>query len=232
MADEAGVAEIVLGPTDRLACFGSLGSGKSRICRHFFRLYPGDRVVIDVNGDVDGESAFTTPFPRPIAEPGEKDGEDYRDTWPADPGAGPVSYRYVPDYTDPAWRDEVDRVVGLSFVHKGVLTWFDEVGELIPVGQVKPWTSAALHLGRHRAMPQLYAGPRYANVDLLVKQQAKWILVMGQMDLEDLDRLAKTFRIPVRELVGLLDNLEEHGFLAFYRPSGDLLVCPPIEDPL
>lgn len=231
MVDEIDVAEIVLGPTDRLAAFGPMDSGKSTICRHFFRLYPLDRIVIDVNGDVDTASVFTEPFPVPLPEPGEKLSDDeYEDLWPK--ADGPRSYRYVPNYVDKNWRDEVDQVVGLAYQHRGVMTWFDEVGELIPVNSVKPWTSAALHLGRHRRMPQLYAGPRFANVDLLVKQQSLWIIVMGRMDLEDLERLAKTFRISVDELIGLLDNLEEHGFLAWHRPSGVLYLCPALEHPL
>lgn len=225
------------------AC-GHKGAGKSVLAEWYFRAYPYPRLVVDANGDVDAAGSFTTYYepkvelvrPRREGKPpvylSERPELEGLTEWP--------SWRYEIDYTDPDWPFVVDAVIGeppgrhsggSGVLGTGMPTcvWIDEVGELASAGRTPPRLLQHLHKLRHVRGTLILSGPRAVGVEPLCLSQADLVAMFDTPHELDRDRLAQHLQLPARELASLLDNLEEHGYLAFEGPPArQLSIMPPL----
>ncbi len=237
-----------------VSIFGRKGSGKSELAKSYFRAYPYDRLVIDSNGDVDPDSTFTVKVgPGDFEWPSlEAWAEMRRDEAERRPGVdvGLPAYPslcYEIDFTDdarvpgtqiPHWLWLVDQVVKKAYsLAKGtdgapgrpVCLWLDEVGELAPAGRCPGNILQALHKGRHVHLTLLMAGPRPVGVEVLVLSQADLACFFEMPHELDRQRASAHLAIPIDELAGILDNLEEYGYMVFFAASRTIVIMPPLE---
>ncbi|MHB8431019.1 MAG: hypothetical protein ACYDDZ_10920 [Acidimicrobiales bacterium] len=226
------------------AC-GYKGAGKTKWIEWYFRGYPYPRLVIDPNGDIDAEGAFTQWYDPvvtlaqpamggkpPIYECATPELDPEASSWP--------SLRYETDNANPHWRFVVDAIIGeppsrrragSGFLGLGmpVCVWVDEIGEFDPAGQTPPRFAQVLHKGRHADLTLMMSGPRPKGVDPLCISQADLVAMFDTPHVLDRARLAETLSLPQDELASLLDNLDEHGYLAFEGPpERQLSVMPPL----
>lgn len=198
-----------------LCAVGRKGSGKSTILRELRAWWPYDALVIDVNGDDETAPAVRNipagDIPSSWAELrtmcGVRDEQLY------------VHARWVPDPSDAAWVDDVDRVLGLAMnPDQTMLVQVHEIGTVAKPNQVRPHMEAILHQGRHKNVSLHTAGPRPINVDALVLAQADYIACFDLPAPQDKKRVADAFGWDPREHDGvqfdeLVRNLEPHDFL-------------------
>lgn len=235
---------------------GHKGAGKSEWAKHYFRSYPYGRLVIDANGDVDPDGAFTCDYRPPVelVRP-RKEGKPPvylspvpsfagEDEWaPVNEGTWP-SWRYEIDFTDPDWRYVVDAVIGdppsrhragsgMLGAGEPVMIWVDEIGEFAPAGGTPPRFEQALHKGRHVGLTLACAGPRVKAVNPLCVSQADLAAIFDTPHELDRQRLAEHLGISYDELSSHLDNLEQFGFLCWEGPPvRQLSVMPPLPQDL
>jgi hypothetical protein len=236
-----GAAEpsLVLDPDEGayVSIFGRKGSGKSELAKSYFRAYPYDRIVIDSNGDIDPGSEFTFPVVAGFTWPTLEAWAQMREH---DPSLSPYpSLRYEIDFTDdakvpgtqiPHWLWLVDQVVKQACaLDRPVCIWLDEVGELAPAGRCSGNILQALHKGRHIHLTLLMAGPRPVGVEVLVLSQADLACFFEMPHELDRQRASAHLAIPIDELAGILDNLEEHGYMVFFAASRTIVIMPPLE---
>ena len=252
-------AGLVLDPDQGayVAIFGRKGSGKSELAKSYFRAYPYDRIVFDSNDEIDPEGTYTLDvgpglFEWPTLEEWAERLLARRRRCATLPAQRPVerrrsrpelppypSLRYAIDFTDdelmpnsrvPHWLYLVDQVIKLAY-HLGrpVCIWVDEVGDIFPVGKTQGNSMQALHKGRHKALTLLMAGPRPYNVEVLVLSQSDLVCIFEMPHELDRQRVAAHCAIPINELGPMLDNFEEHGYLAFFAASHSVAILPPLE---
>lgn len=195
-----------------IAAFGKKGSGKSFLAQRFWDTWPGDRLVIDVCGDIDaGEDTTLLRDPLPMHWPTGMDGER-------------VSLRYVPDPGSGEYRDDLDRAVGLAFGHRGSLLWIDEVGEVTNANATGPNMRRALQQGRHRDLSMIMCGPRSIDINPLVISQADLVYVFDVPHPRDRERIAAVIGYPPKDFDAAVHELGEHEYL---RWDGEELVAFP-----
>jgi hypothetical protein len=166
-------------------CIGRKGSGKSQWAREAFRHWPGvDRLVIDPTGDADPGSPRRPGQPDSwrddlntqllTALPRELPARQYADV----PGEGrrsvPGVYRWIANAQSPAYRDDLDRAVGLGLFPKDrrVLEWIDEAGDVFPSNSLGPNARTLLQQSRHYHVSALICCPRPLTINPLVLAQA------------------------------------------------------------
>jgi hypothetical protein len=188
----------------QIAIVGKKGSGKTELAMVLFESYPFDRLGVDPNGDIHfPEGTLDLEPPIPARWPGERfdratgHGERRR----------PQTLRYVPDFGEPDYREQLDRAIGLAYSHPRTCALVDEAHEAFPAGQTPPHGRRALRQGRHHDLTLILATPRPLTVDPLVVSQADWVYVFKLPNPNDRKRVAesigwdpKTFDEAVHEL--------------------------------
>lgn len=207
-----------------IVCVGRKGQGKSELAWLLWDSWPGDRVVIDVTGDVGAKHPDPDTIDLDVPPPAH---------WPSHLKTGDrLSLRYVPDHSDPAYREDMDRVVGMAFSHGLCLLWVEEVGLVAPSGQVLPHMRAALHMGRHQDLWIITTGPRPMGVDPLVLSQADVVYAFDLPNPDDRRRLADSIGWDRKSLDQAFADLGDHEYLRYVAKGHELDIMPalPLDD--
>jgi hypothetical protein len=197
---------------------GKKHSGKSELASRLWATWPYDRLAIDPTGDAKtGEDVrdVTTPLP---------------DRFPVDVEGKRVSLRFRADPGSPMYADEMDRAVGLAFMHpaKRCLLWVDEMDEVVRVQKVGPFTARALRQSRHRGLSLILCGPRPLNVDPLAIAQADLVYVFALPNPADRRRVADTIGWAPKEFDEAVAGLGRFEYLRYSSRDQELLHFPPI----
>lgn len=204
-------------------CIGRKGSGKSHAARVLYRDWPGvDRITIDVNGDAEpGDDAERISPPFPSALPARKD--DGR----------PLNLWYVADPASSAYRDELDRAVGLALFprERRTLLWVDEIGEVTQANRTPPHLRTLLQQSRHFHASAILCGPRPMNIDPLCINQADRVLIFDLPNPRDRERVAENIGFPPKVIDDAVEGLRKRpkfSFLMYVASEHRLYACPPL----
>lgn len=216
------LADLPAGVPLFIVCVGRKGQGKSELAYMLWDSWEGDRLVVDITGDVGGKhpeaDTYDLEYPIPAHWPTELQEAD----------ADRLSLRYVPDHALPDYKTELDRAVGLAFSHGDCLLWIDEIGEVAPSNQVLPNTRKALHMGRHQNLSMIMTGPRPMTIDPLVMAQADVVYAFDLPNPDDRKRLADTIGWDRRDVDDAMAELPDHGYLRFVAAEHELAILPPL----
>lgn len=224
------------GPSDprkpvQIAVVGKKGSGKTELAFRFFDTYPGDRLVIDPNGDLDvPEETLELVTPLPTRWPGAA-----YDEFAEEHGLPASSsrkrrgtFRFIPDPAEPDFREEMDRAVGLAFAHQRTCLFFDECHEGAPAGQTPPHMRRALRQGRHARLTLILATPRPLTVDPLVISQADYVYVFKIPNPADRKRVAETIGWDPKDFDAGVHGLGPFEYLRYDAAADDLAHFPAL----
>lgn len=203
---------------------GRKGSGKSLLAHRLFSTYPYDKVVADIHADtvlpsspyhVDAEE-LAAPLPVRLPTLGKE---------------GPQTWRFVPDSSSPTYVDDLDRLVGLCYLHKRTCLWIDEVSELTTANKTPPNYRRALRLGRHRDLTLIQCEIRPINIDPLVIAQADYVYIFELPNPRDRQRVADTIGWDPKDLDAAVRGLPQYGYLRYDARAHDdqrLVEFPPL----
>lgn len=215
----------------QVAVVGKKGQGKTELAYLLFDSYPYDRVLIDPNGDIKCPEGTI-----------DLDPDDIPVRWPSPPremlpGHHPPKYqtlRFVPDFHDPDYLAQIDRVVGLAYgaADRKTMLFVDEAHEAAPAGKTPPHMRRALRQGRHHRLSMILATPRPLTVDSLVLTQADWVYVFRLPNPNDRKRVAETIGWDPKDFDEGVHALGEHEYLRFNakpaNPDEELKHYPPL----
>jgi hypothetical protein len=209
----------------QITVVGKKGSGKTELAYRFFDTYPFDRAAIDPNEDIKmPEDTLDLETPLPGRWPGEQ--------WDRLYGDGKrrrrQTLRFVPEFHEPTYLDDMDRVVGMAFGHKRTCLFFDECHEGAPANRTPPHMRRALRQGRHADLTLILATPRPVTVDPLVLSQADWVYVFKLPNPADRKRVAETIGWDPRDFDDAVLRLPEYGYLRYDSARDDLASFPPL----
>lgn len=191
-----------------ITCLGKKRSGKSKMARLLFDSWPGDRLVIDVNG---------TDGPVRGAEELRGSVDDLPTSWPEHlrDGRDPMLVRYVPDAGSPTYLEDMDHVLGLAWRQQNVCVLVHEMGLLAPAGRTPTNTRRVLQSNRHRRITLIACAPRPVTMDPLVLQQSDVVYMFTMPNPADRRRVADNIGWDPSELDGLIHGLRPHEYLQF-----------------
>ncbi len=222
MAAEGPRGELDAHRSTHIAVLGKKGTGKTELAFHVFETYPFDRIAVDPNADiVFGPDVEELPEPPPARWP----------EWPAEAlGRKPRrrTFRYVPDFGDPAYREDLDRVIGLAYGHPRTLLFVDEAHEAFPAGRVLPHARRALRQSRHRQLSMILATPRPLTVDPLVISQADWVYIFRLPNPNDRKRVAECIGWDPKAFDEAVFALGRFEYLRYDAGEEDLAHFPPL----
>lgn len=214
---------------------GRKGSGKSYLGRRFFDGYPGDRMLIDPNGDVDLSD---------LDEPVERLTKPFPDRWPIAVDVDDMGERrrrstvvYVPDPRSPTFVEDMDAVVGLAMVKGDCLLWVDEGGMLTRGSYTPPNTRWLLHQGRHHRVSFMPCQPRSKDINPLYFHQADYVACFDLPHRGDRERIAANIGYEPRDFdaaheaiwrPGPTDAGKWTGFLWWDSVRQLMTACPPL----
>ena len=205
--DRAG--ELVIGDGRIITCLGKKRSGKSKIGRLIFDSYPGDRLVIDVNG-TDGPVDGAHELRGDVQEwAGARWPEHLRED------REPMLLRYVPDAGSSTFVEDMDAVVGVAWRRQGVCILVHEMGLLAPAGRTPPNVRRVLQSNRHRRTTLIACAPRPITMDPLVLQQSDLAYVFDLPNPDDRRRVADNIGWPPKEFEAAVHQLRKHEYLRF-----------------
>lgn len=232
-----------------IASFGPKGTGKSELITRFFIRYPYHGLLLDYTQDIDPGHEFTRPLTPELHAMARRLYEmkstsldalydfrvQLRSAW--SPEGGFVKYRYTPNFLADDWLKVEDAYVGLAYLMGHCFLFFDEIGEQAPVSRTPRWTRQDLRVGRHESLSNGMAGPRPADLDPNVLNQADLVTIHGQLHEIDVDRMAKQLHLKTRELQELVeqlgrpeirDGVEVYPFIAYEKKTKEIHICPPL----
>lgn len=232
-----------------IASFGPKGHGKSELITRFFMRYPFNGLLLDYTGDVDPNHEISRPLTpelhalaRQLLEMKATSLDSLyefrlraRAAWA--PEGGYVKYRYQPTFLADDWLSIEDAYVGLAYLVGYCFNHFDEINEMAPAGRTPRWTRQNLRVGRHEHLSDGMAGPRPADLDPNVLNQADLITIHGQLHEIDVDRMAKQLHLNTKELQALVeelgdpeirDGVEVYPFIAYEKKTKKIHICPPL----
>jgi hypothetical protein len=204
---------------------GKKGEGKTELAYLLFASYPYDRALIDPNKDIK-----TDDLPNVVElEP------PIPSRWPAhlrEVKDLPMTVVYRPDFEDPEFIDNMDRVVRLALNHGRTCVFVDEAQVLIRAGQVPPACRRALQQGRHDDLSQIWATPRPMTIDPLAISQADWTYTFKQKNPADRKRIAENIGYDPKAFDAAVGALGEHEYLRYDDGRDDLAHYPPLPEHL
>lgn len=212
-ADSTPAPEPAIRPSDRVCAIGMTGSGKSMLCAHLWAIYPGQRLLVDVND-------ACTLGPVAIAG-GACEAERPRDIdWRA------RTIRFVPR----AQSEQVYNDLYAAIFERGRLcVWLDEAYGPTTANRAPRWLNATTRQGRKRDILHLAATQEPVNVLPTLYSQAEHLFVFklrGRGD--ELRALAPLMRMRPDELADELAALPEHGFLRSHVGTDTVWRKPPL----
>lgn len=200
--------ELDIGDGRIIACLGKKRSGKSKMARLLFDTYPGDRLVIDVNG-TDGPVGGVHEIRGSVEELPARWPEHLRDD------KEPMTLRYVPDAGSPTFIEDMDAAVGLAWKRGKVCVLVHEMGLLAEANRTPPNTRRVLQSNRHREVTLIACAPRPLTMDPLVLLQADIVYTFDLPNPADRRRVAETIGWPPREFDEAVLELGPHEYLRY-----------------
>lgn len=196
-----------------IVCLGKKNSGKSVVARVIADSWPGDLLVVDVNGTIAPHDDWVEFRHVPSSWPDEKrDGDE------------PLVVHYIPDMSAENAIEDIDRMLAIAYEKGEILVWVDEAGVVARSNAVPRYTRQILHQGRHRRVSSIWCSPRAVSMDTLVVAQADLVYIFTMPSPSDKQRVADTIGWDVRDFSDAVAGLKQHEFLLF-----DALADPPEE---
>ena len=233
-----------------ISSFGPKGSGKSELITRFFSSYPYNGLMMDFTGDLDPRHEFTIPLTPRLHQLARELGEmrepslgsfdrfrsELRDAWTDGGRYRFAKYRLEPSFLSDDWLKRTDDYVGLAYMTGHCFVFFDEIGEEAPVGRTPRWTRQSLRVGRHEQLSLGMAGPRPADLDPNVLNQADIVTIHGQLHELDVARMARQLHLKQDQLSSLMseltveerDGVELHSFIAYVKKTREIFLLPPL----
>jgi len=233
-----------------VACFGPKNAGKSELIQRFFASYPYNGLLMDITGDADPDHDFTLPIPPALRELAVELGSmsdpsidsmyDFRarvrQAWLNDGEYRFAKYRVEPSYLPKDWLERSDDFIGLAYLMGYCFDWLDEINDEAPANQTPRWTRQSLRVGRHEHLFMGMAGPRPANLDPNVLNQADIVTIHGQLHQIDVKRMAQQLSISEADLFSLMrelvpeerDGIEVSPFLVYEKKTRSLYLVPAL----
>lgn len=190
---------------------GPTGLGKSHLARALWSAFAPPRLVIDPKNDPaatgrlmpDGRTPVTFSDPRRL------------------PAADVI--RFVP--RDPFDIDAYDALGAEVWQRPGLVTWLDEVGDVIPstARASREWLRI-VRQGRVRTLGVIATHQRPVEVHRSMLGNAGAVIMFAQGFPADLDILAAGVGVPPATLRGWLSDLDSHGFAVYTPQSRRLLI--------
>ena len=207
----------------QIAVVGKKGSGKTELAVVLFDSYPRDRLGIDPNGDIHfPPDAVELDPPIPARWPGHLfervTGERRK----------PQTLRYVPNFAEPDYLEQMDRAVGLAYGHPGTMLLVDEAHEVAPANRTPPHMRRALRQGRHHDLSLILVTPRPLTVDPLVVSQADWVYVFKLPNPNDRKRVAESIGWDPKAFDEAVHDLEQFEYLRYDSGRDDLAHFPAL----
>ena len=207
----------------QICVVGRKGSGKTELAYLLFDSYPFDRACIDPNGDIKmPEDTVELELPIPSRWPAEQvrqlQGEK----------AKRQTLHFVPDFHEPTYLDDMDRVMGMTFSHGRCCTLFDEAHEGMPANRTPPHARRKLRQGRHRDNTDIYATPRPMTVDPLMISNADWVYVFDLPNPADRKRVAENTGLDPKEMDAAVAALGEFEYLRYDASKKDWAHLPAL----
>lgn len=201
--------ELDIGDGRIISCLGKKRSGKSKMALLIFASYPGDRLVIDVNGD-DGPVEGVHEIRGDVSElAGARWPEHLRDD------REPMTLRYVPDPGSPTFLEDMDAAVGMAWRRQDVCILSHEMGLLAPAGRTPPNVRRLLQSNRHRRVTLIACAPRPITMDPLVLQQSDLVYTFTLPNPDDRKRVADNIGWDPKEFDEAVRSLRSHEYLRY-----------------
>lgn len=201
---------------------GRKGTGKTVLAKMFWDSWEGDRVLVDMTGDVGRDFPDPHTYDLDLVPP---------HVWPdhlQEPEDTRLSLRYVPDVGDPDWRELLDQLLGLCYSHGDLLIWIDDAGLVLEVGKLGPNGKRILQFGRHQDINLLLTMPRTQTIEVLALSQADVIYSFDLPNVNDRKRLADNIGWDARDVDAANAELEDHGYLRAHVRAHELAIFPPL----
>lgn len=209
-------AEPSIRATDRVCAIGMTGSGKSILCGHLWAIYPGQRLLVDVN-----DACELGPASLAEQAGGACEAERVRDIdWRA------RTIRFVPRAQSEALYNDLYAAI---FDRGRMCVWLDESYGPTSAHRQPRWLGAVTRQGRKRELLHLAATQEPVNVMPTLYSQAEHLMVFklrGRGD--ELRALAPLMRMTADELSEELARLPEYGFLRSHVASHTVWAKPPL----
>ena len=206
-------------PSDRVCAIGQTGSGKSEAINHLWSIYPGQRVLIDVNDEYRlGEAALANGAGGAIVA--ERVGDiDWRAR----------TIHFVPrSLSERLWDD----LYAALFERRNLCVALHE--SYGPTGPNRVPTSLGLVLrqGRKRNILHLAASQEPMNIAPVLYSQAQHVFLFTITRPDELRQLAPRFRLRpdelAAELAHLQDRFGEHAYLRASERDRVVRRMPPL----
>jgi hypothetical protein len=204
---------------------GKKGTGKTELAYLMWESYPYDRLLIDPNNDIK--------IPDNI-EVIDLDADNLPSRWPVNLAEKKKArtLRFVPDFGNPGYLEQIDHCLGLAYVHGKTCVLVDEAHEAIPANRTPPHFRRALRQGRHRDLTLIMATPRPMTIDPLAISNADWTYVFKLNGPADRKRVAENIDWNPQDFDQAIAELREHEYLrydaGFNGGEGDLAHFPAL----
>jgi hypothetical protein len=204
---------------------GKKGTGKTELAYLMWEGYPYDRLLIDPNNDIK--------IPEHI-EVIDLDPDNLPSRWPVAfmEKRKSRTLRFVPDFGNPGYREQMDHCIGLAYNHGRVAAFVDEAHELMPAGQTLPHSRRSLRQGRHRDLTLILATPRSKTIDPLAISNADWVYCFKLNGPEDRKRVAENIDWNPKDFDDAVAALQQYEYLrydsGFNGGEGDLAHFPAL----
>ncbi|MGA2835508.1 MAG: hypothetical protein ABSF84_02815 [Acidimicrobiales bacterium] len=207
----------------QIAVFGAKGSGKTELAFRIFDTYPFDRVAIDPNGDLTmPDDAVDLEIPIPARWPAEQLAKVQGDR------AKRQTLYFMPDFHEPTYKDDMDRVLGMAYSHGRCCVLFDEVHEGAPANATPPHMRRDLRQGRHRDQTLILVTPRPMTIDPLVISNADRVYIFDLPSPADRKRVADNIGKPPATVDAGIAALGEFEYLRYIRATKELTHHDPL----
>lgn len=220
------IAPLPDGPI-QVVMVGRKGRGKTELAYQLWDTWEGDRLVIDVTGDVGAlhpeEETVDLASPVPSRWPTElKDADNPR-----------LSLRYVPDRALSVREklEEYDRLCGMCFEHGNTLLWIDDAASVIPVHNTGPQAQVMLEQSRHGPLWLMITAPRPKGINVLALANADVVYAFQTPNADDQVRLADAWGHDRRFITEQLTQLEPYHYIRYHAAADELALLPPIPLP-
>lgn len=207
----------------RYAAVGMTGSGKSVWCAYLWSIYPGQRVLLDVNDDYELGPASLADDAGGACVAEQAAAID----WNA------RTIRVAPrSQGEQTWNDLYAAIWQRSELGHGLCVWLDESYGPTAANRAPRWLRTTITQGRKRRIMHLAAMQEPVNVLPVLYSQAEHLALFELTGRpSDLEGLAKRFRMTADELAIELARLPKFGYLLSSTAAPTPLAMPPLGEP-